>query len=113
MELVQDIYVAYAFVHLEAKLNWCHMNRANTKTKTFIILMCNSIILNVQIFKRELKLLALLHLCFFLFLFLFLLFFHNLVKLHNLKPSGITFCFKNSKIYKIIRFSKLLDFQNC
>ena len=50
MELVQDIYVAYAFVHLEAKLNWCHMNRANTKTKTFTILMCNSIILNVQIF---------------------------------------------------------------
>ncbi len=49
MELVQDIYVAYAFVHLEAKLNWCHMNRANTKTKTFIILICNSrILVNVQ-----------------------------------------------------------------
>ena len=31
----------------------------------------------------------------------------------SLKPSGITLCFQNCQIYKIIRFSKLLDFQSC
>ena len=31
MELMQDIYVAHVFVHLETNLNWCHIKETNTK----------------------------------------------------------------------------------
>ena len=75
---------------------------------TFLLCGCP---LCPHIFKRELKLLALLQFYIFVFL-LFLFLFHNLVKMHNFEPFEL---FENFEAFSVFAFQNLrffITFQN-